>query len=212
MIKGVIFDFDGVIANTLDFIFKEIINFSRHFNVKNLKEKQIIEKIRQSNYKDLFKKFQINWLKLPIILFLIKRAQYRLFEQIDDIRPFPKIKKLLNFLKKNQYLVFLVSSNIRKNIDRFLEINQLNVFDNIYTSNNFFGKDKIFLEILKKYRLKKEEVVYIGDELRDLQATKKAGIKFIGVSWGLARKKVFQENRADFIVKNPDEIIKIISS
>lgn len=212
MIKGVIFDFDGVIADTLSFTFKEIIKNSWLLNAKNKSENEIIEKIRESNYQKLMKDFKISWLKLPLILFLIKRSQHKLFEQIDRFRPFINIKKTLYKIKKNNLKLFLVSSNIKKNIEKFLSFHQLNYFEKIYTPKNFFGKDKIFLEILKGYQFKKQEVIYIGDELRDLQAAKKAGIKFIGVNWGLAKEKVFIENNADFIAKKPDDILKIVLS
>ncbi len=212
MIKAVIFDFDGVIADTLSFTFKEIVKNSWLLSTKNKSEEKIIEKIRESNYRKLMKDFKINWLKLPLILFLVKRAQYKLFEQIENFKPFKNIKNVLNFIKKNNLKLFLVSSNIKKNIEKFLNHHQINYFDEIYTPKNFFGKDRIFLEILKKYQLKKDEVVYIGDELRDLQAAKKAGIRFIGVSWGLAKESVFKENKGDFIVKNPQDIINVLKS
>jgi phosphoglycolate phosphatase len=68
------------------------------------------------------------------------------------------------------------------------------------------------IKLLKKEKLEKEEVIYVADELRDVLACKKAGIKMIGVSWGLHRQRLLKENRVDFIVKKPEEIMKIVEN
>ena len=65
--------------------------------------------------------------------------------------------------------------------------------------------------MMRKYNLKPEEIIYIGDEIHDVEACKKVGIKIIGVSWGLHTIEALQKNGVDYIVKKPSEILKIIN-
>lgn len=210
MIKGVIFDFDGTIADTLPYTFLRIVEISKKYNVKD-SQKEIIKKIRQLSPNQLMKEFKISWFKIPIILWEIKRAQRDLYYHIDRIRSFSGIKNLLKELNKKKIDLYIYSSNIKKNIEKFLKKEKIDsYFKKVYTGSNLLGKDKDLIRILKKEKLTKDEIIYIGDEIRDVLACKKAGIKIIGVSWGLAGEGNLKEIKPDFIVKKPNDILRIV--
>ncbi len=211
MIKTLIFDFDGTIANTLPFTFKKILEINKKLNIFKKNEKEVIEKIKIMDYQEIIKEFKISWLKIPLIIWEIKKAQKELYFHLDKIRVFPGIKTLLKNLNKKNISCYIYSSNIKKNIEKFLEINDLKkYFKKIYTGSNLLGKDKDLLKILKKEKLKKEETLYIADEIRDFIACKKIGLKMIGVLWGIAGKRGLTEKKIDYLVKNPQEILKIV--
>jgi HAD superfamily hydrolase (TIGR01549 family) len=211
MIKALIFDFDGTLANTLPFTFSKIIELAKKLKVKDFKEKEIIEKIRSLSPQELFSQFSVSWLKMPLIIWEIKKAQKDLYDKINKIKIFPGIKKLLKELKKKGIKIYIYSSNLKKNIVRFLEKEKINqYFENVYVGRNLLGKDKDLLNILKKEGLKTDEVYYIADEIRDILACQKAKIKMIGVSWGLAKSETLKKAGADLIIKKPSEILKII--
>jgi len=210
MIKALIFDFDGTIADTLPYTFSKIITLSKKYKVKGKKE-EIIEKIRLKIPQQLMKEFKISWFKIPVILWEIRKAQKDLYRHIDKINIFPGIKFLLKELKKKNIRLFIYSSNIKKNIYRFLKKENLeNFFEKIYVGKNFFGKDKDLLYILKKEELKTNEVYYVADEVRDVLACQKAKIKMIGVAWGLAGEKGLKKVGVDYLVKKPEEILELI--
>ncbi|MCX7881474.1 MAG: HAD hydrolase-like protein [Patescibacteria group bacterium] len=212
MIKALIFDFDGTIADTLSFTFTRIIEIAKKYRLKN-KQEEIIEKISHLTPSQLIKEFNISWLKIPLIIWEIKKAQKDLYFYIDKIKIFPFLKKTLKQLKKQGYFLYIYSSNIKKNIEHFLEKEKMNdLFKKIYTGSNLLGKDKDLIAILKKEKLKKDEVLYVADEIRDVLACKKIGIKMIGVSWGLAGNKGLKKHKVDLFVKNSKEIIKILNS
>ncbi|GIW64676.1 MAG: phosphoglycolate phosphatase [Patescibacteria group bacterium] len=208
-IKAIIFDFDGTIADTLPYTFEKIIEIARKYKIKE--ENKIIEKLRSMTPNELLRSFNISWLKYPFIIWDIKKAQKLLFYHLDKIKVFSGIKKVLQLLNKKNIKVFIYSSNLKKNIDYFLEKNDLKkYFEKVYVGNNLLGKYKDLKNILKKERLKKNEVVYVADEIRDVLACKKVGIKMIGVGWGLAGEKNLKKYKVDFIIKKPLEIIKVV--
>ncbi len=211
-IKTIIFDFDGVIADTLPFTFKKIIEIANFLEVNNLTEKQIIREIRSKNLKELLDSGGLNiaCLKLPFVFGMIKKMQVDLGKEIEKIEVHPGMKKLLLDLKKNHYHLVILSSNIKENIVRFVDINQINFFDFIEAKSNIFGKAGELEDFIKKYKLNKSEIIYLGDEIRDVEACLKVGVKIIGVSWGLHRPDILKAHGADFIVNKPSEILKII--
>ena len=209
-IKFVIFDFDGTIADTMPFSFSRSLELLRKEKI-DLPEKEIIKKIKSNSYLELMKEFKLSWLRIPFMLQIVKQTQRDLYSQIDKIKIFPGIKKLLKGLKNNNYRIGILSSNMQRNVNKFIKIKRLNFFDIIYCESNILGKDQTFRKMMRKYNLKPEEIIYIGDEIRDIVACKKVGIKIIGVSWGLHTFEALQKNGVDYIVKKPSEILKIIN-
>lgn len=209
-IKYVIFDFDGTIADTMPYSFGKSLELLRKEKI-DTPEKQIIKKIRSSNYIELMKEFKLSWLKIPFILRIIEQTQKDLYLYIEKIRIFPGMKKFLFDLKKEGYKLAIISSNRKENIDKFIKFNKLNVFDFVHGKTDLFGKAGYLEKFIKDFNLKKSEVIYIGDEIRDVEACKKVGIKIIGASWGLHTFEALQKNGVDYIVKKPSEILKIIN-
>ncbi|MDP2673063.1 MAG: HAD hydrolase-like protein, partial [Nanoarchaeota archaeon] len=125
---------------------------------------------------------------------------------------FPGVKKFLFDLKKEGYKLAIVSSNRKENIDKFIEINKLYVFDFIHGKTDLFGKAVDLEKFLRDFSLKKSEVIYVGDEIRDVEACKKIGIKIIGVSWGLHTITALKRAGVDYIAKKPQEIFKILKT
>ncbi len=194
----------------MPYTFSKIIELSKKYKIKG-KGENIIKKIKELTPSQLLKEFKISWFKIPIILWEIRQAQELLYKKIDQMKLFPGIETTLKLLKKKQVLMFIYSSNIEKNINKFLEKHKIrDYFKKIYVGKNILSKDKDLIYILKKENLKKEEVLYVADEIRDVLACKKAGIKIVGVSWGSAGEENLAKNKADFLIKKPKDLIEII--
>ncbi len=210
-IKFVIFDFDGTIANTLPFSFKKFLEIAKLINIENLSDRQIINEIRTKSYQELLRgSFKQAWLKIPFIISVIKNMQLELEKEIHKIKLFPGVKKLLFKLKKQDFRLAIISSNIKESIDKFIKLNNIDVFDFIHGKTDLFGKAGHLSKFLKDYNLKQSEVIYIGDEIRDIEACKKVGIEMIGVSWGLHTIDVLKKSGVDYLVNKPEDISRIL--
>ena len=207
MIKTVIFDFDGTIADTFITIVKLFNNRAKEFGIEKLDLSEV-ENLRNLGIKAIFKKFGIHILKLPRISKIIRND---LKAKTSSINIFPQLKYILLKLKQKKFKLGILSSNSKENIEKFLKVNRLNIFDFIQSEKNLFGKGKALTALLKKYNLKENEVIYIGDEVRDIDACRENGIKIISVTWGFNKNEILQLNRPDYLVNRPQEILKIVS-
>lgn len=67
----------------------------------------------------------------------------------------------------------------------------------------------VFL-ISKEMGLSIDEMIFVGDSGVDIQTGKNAGMKTIGVEWGFRTREELLSNKADSLVQKPQEIIKIV--
>lgn len=125
---------------------------------------------------------------------------------------FEGIQNLILGLQKRGYEVGIISSNSKENILAFLSKNNLgNIADkNILCSSRIFSKDKQLKKFLKNNQLKPSEIIYVGDENRDIIACKKVGVRIIWVNWGYDSIEVVENSNPDFLVNSPEEILKIV--
>jgi len=204
---SLIFDFDGTIADTLSAIIRLVNEHAKEFNIRPLAETDVDELRGMSNL-DIIKKYKVPLVKVP---YLVLRAQKELNQRIGEMRLFPGVKELVLDLKRLGFRLGILTSNSRENVQKFLRAQDLDVFDFIHAEQNFFGKNWALLHLLKKFNLKKEEVIYVGDEVRDIEACQKVNIAVIAVSWGFHRRKLLQDKLPTYLVDSPDEIRAIVS-
>ncbi len=134
--------------------------------------------------------------------------------QKENNLPFKGMNELLLELQKNDILLAI---NSKKPEEQLIELNKI-FFKNIdfIAVTGYNGIDvnkpnpKRILEIIKNLGLKKEEVIYIGDSISDIEAAKNAEIDIIFVSWGQSNEEVRSNEYIDFLVDTPSEILDII--
>ncbi|HKM44778.1 MAG TPA: HAD-IA family hydrolase [Dysgonamonadaceae bacterium] len=201
MIKYIVFDFDGTIADTFEVIKNIAINEYGEYAVDF-----DFESIKNEDTKGLLKKLNIPLWKLPEMSLKITSK----LRNNKDIKLFPGIIDLLTNLKKN-YKLGILSSNSRENIIATLKEHKIdNLFEFVYSGSSIFGKHLVLKKMCSKQQINPHEVIYVGDEERDIIASKKARIKNIAVTWGFNSKEKLSKEKPDYIVDSPMQIIEIV--
>ena len=203
-----IFDFDGTIANTLDAIVDIMNDLSDEFGFRKIKENDV-EWLRGKRPREILKHLGISIFKLP---FVIRKARREINSHIAGLSNSVDLLPILKILKENGCHVGIVTTNLEENVQKFLHMNNMDKFDFFYTAKKVFGKDKTISKIVKDMKLDKSDVYFVGDEVRDIQAGKKAGIKTIAVSWGYNTKDALERENPDYLIDSPLELKKIILS
>ena len=204
--KVVIFDFDGTIANTLDSIIMN--DLSDEFGYRKIKQEDI-QYLRGKKPRKILKHLGISLFKLP---FVIRKTRREINSHIALLTPSVELFPVLRLLKENDCQIGIVTTNLEENVRKFLHASNLDQFDFFYTAKKIFGKDRTISKIIKYMDLEKSHVYFVGDEVRDIEAGKKAGIKTIAVSWGYNTKDALAKEHPDFLIDSPMELENIVLS
>jgi phosphoglycolate phosphatase len=206
MIKLIIFDFDGVVADSFGVglkIWKEIAS------KKQIELKLSTEDIKILGFKGLMKKVGVSKYKIPLF---IHRVRKLMNAHMGEVKSFPEMKTMLMELKKGRKLV-LVTSNSRENVRIFLKNNKMEeVFDFIIAGVGIFGKSKHMKKAVKIAKVEKMQTLCVGDEVRDIEAANKAGLKIVAVSWGFNSRKLLQKHKQGHIVNTPKSLLKLVKT
>ncbi|MDJ0598529.1 MAG: HAD-IIIC family phosphatase [Crocosphaera sp.] len=208
-LKVIIFDFDGTLADTYD-AFVEIANrLSEEFGYKPVNEQEQ-EKLKDLSARDLIKQSEISLFKIP---FVLKRVKSELTHKIKELEPIKNIPDCLKQLNSQGYRLGIITSNAEENVVCFLKNHELEqFFDFIYAGTTLFGKHKIIKKLLKEKQLRPHEVMYIGDETRDINSAKKSDVKCVGVTWGFNSGEALAKQEPDYLINQPYELIAILDN
>lgn len=170
MKKYIFFDFFGVICSEISPIW-----FKRFFNEE---EAMIIKE-------EIMSKGDLGLLNEEEIYGLIsKRMNIPVLKIKDDWNNLIKInKELVKHIKelKNKYKIYLLSNAIDTFLRRILDKNNLYcLFDKIYISSEIkLAKPSLdfFNYVLKKENINPSDVIFIDDNLKNVNAAKEIGIE-----------------------------------
>lgn len=208
MIKYIAFDFDGTLVDSKE-VFLDIFN--------QIAEKRGFQKLNAGNIeylRTLSITERCNFLKVPLykVPFIAIEFLKDYKKSIDRLVLIDGIREVLEQLHNQGLELVIISSNSEKNIRTFLDLQGINCIRQIFCSSNIFGKESLIRKFLKSSGLNASEVIYIGDEVRDIEACRKAGIPIIWVNWGYDLREITEPHKPDFIAEKPSDIVQIISS
>ncbi len=200
--KIFIFDFDGTIIDSIDDIVYILSKYIPNLTRDKLRQMLIGVYIRYSVF-DLLKMI---YTEIHIMLH-IRDVLRNIDQDTDKLALIPNIENVLSDLHRNGVRLFLVSSNFTNNIQDYLISKNLDFFERVEGIGRIFGKARYIKAIAKAYS--GSDIYYIGDEIRDVLAARRAGVKSVAVTWGLNTKDDFQYVKPDYIINQPSDLLRI---
>ncbi|TVP64920.1 MAG: HAD family hydrolase [Nodularia sp. (in: Bacteria)] len=207
--KVIIFDFDGTIADTVDALVTIANRLAVEFGYIQITPEELAL-LRTFTSREIIKYSGISLFKIP---FLLKKVKGELKHKIQEFKPIPGIHEALIELQTQGYRLGIITSNSQENVIAFLENHELDqLFDFIYSGVTIFGKTTIINNVLRQKKLKTQAVIYVGDETRDIEASKKANIKVIAVTWGFNSREALAKQNPNFLINHPSELLKVVKN
>ncbi len=174
-----IFDFDGTLADSFAWFCSVVNQTADKFGFLRIEDGDI-EAFRDLNVRTIMEKLGLPAWKLPQIATYMRSLQA---QQIDQILPFPGAADMLADLRSGGMRIAVVSSNAEANIRNVLGPAAAMV-DRFGCGSSLWGKPAKFKAAVKAFGIPPGAAIGIGDEVRDIQAARKAGIAAGAVTFG----------------------------
>ena len=199
-----IFDFDGVVVDSLD-IYAETV-------------RSCLEKIGQpfiQTHADFLALYEDNFYTSlaarGVDLNAFMAASVDILAQVDygAMKPFADLIPVLAKLQEENILV-IVSSSGSDDIHLILRLFHLtDYFQDVFGSDVHFSKQAKILQALAKYGIDKLNACYIGDTTGDIREAQAVGIKTIAVTWGWHSREMLATARPDHLIDRPEELLAL---
>jgi len=196
--KLILFDFDGTIADTFPvfLVFAGLEGFT--FDAGKLGE------FRDLSMRDALVRLHIPMWKVPFIA----AKFHRYFRKAsDDVRLVVGIDRAIRNLYSDGYLLGIVTTNSVENVKKILGREGIDdCFGVIRSERNVFGKARTLKDIVRRLGIPPETAWYVGDEVRDIEAAREAGLLPVSVTWGFNSESILRATNPDRLVSRPEEL------
>lgn len=203
-IKLIIFDFDGVLADSFDTFYPLIRDSMKRVGLKISSDQY--RKLFIGNVHKGFKDF-INDNSKYVIFSKFRKGNYDryYYDTKNKAALYRGARQLIEKISKNHALT-IASSGKKNNIKNLLKQNGIDKFFSLILANSSHTKEVMLKEILDKFEAKPEETTMVTDTVGDLKIAKNMGLKTAAVTWGFHSAKLLRTAEPDYITKNFKEL------
>lgn len=202
--KLFLFDFDGVLVDSLDVYEKTVTDCLKKINQPLTRGREEFLELFEGNfYESLVKK--------GVDLNAFMKASVDILAEVNfkDIKPMDTVVPVVRELHKNHCLI-VISSNESSSIKEALELFHYDgYFREILGSDFMFSKKEKILYAIKKYSAAPKDIYYIGDTTGDIKEGKQAGVKTVGITWGWHSKEKMASAKPDYLFDTPQELLQL---
>ncbi len=200
-----IFDFDGTLANTLAMGIEIFNDIAADYGLKTVTVEEVRE-LRKLNTRALLDHVGVSRLMAVKLGAHIRKL---LHERMDQVEMFIGAREAILELNREGFQLGILSSNSVGNIRVFLErFGVLDCFGFIEAGVSLFGKPQRILNVMRKVRIDPMNVIYVGDETRDMEAARLSKVSGIAVCWGVNERDAMVTEDPAFCIDSPSELLR----
>ncbi len=205
--RALVFDFDGTIADTLAETWSIFNEIAPDYGIRQVGEHEI-QGLRHLSLKQILSELGIPKRKVPS---LIARGSGMMRANIDRLQLIAGMREALTEMRGHVESFGILTSNSTANVDVFLRNHGLrDQFEFVSSTSKLTGKARHLRAIRKTFSLKHDEMLYIGDELRDVKAAQKARIPHAAVTWGFNSRESLLKSKPTHLFDKPGEFLKLL--
>ena len=205
--RALIFDFDGTIADTLGETRRIFNELAPDYGIRQVEEHEI-HGLRHLSLKQILAELKIPKRRVPSI---IARGTGMMRANIDRLELIGGMKDALTELRGRTDSFGILTSNTTANVDAFLRNHGLrDMFEFVSSTSKLTGKARHLRAIRKTFSLSNGEMLYVGDELRDVKAAQKAKIPHAAISWGFNSRESLAAAKPTYLIDHPEEFLRTL--
>jgi len=201
----ILWDFDGTLANTLGLALEAYNQLATEHGFRQVDDP---EAVRNQNMRQFLKSHKVPAWRVPG---LFARFLKSMKSATGTVQLFPGITDAVRDLQQAGFRHGIVSSNSTSNIQQCLKHNGADrLFDDVCGTSQLFGKERRIRTALKQFNVTTKQCLYIGDEVRDIEAAQASGIAVGCVGWGLNSSEMLNGHSSVFVADEPRDLPQLI--
>jgi phosphoglycolate phosphatase len=196
----VIFDLGGTLVDSFPWFLRNVNDVADRFGFRRVADGDV-EALRHASTREILSRLEVPLWKLPVIARHMRRLKA---EQAASIALFEGAEAVLRTLAAAGLRLALVSSDSEANA-RVKLGEAASLFDHYDCSASIFGK-----AAKKRAAVDAAQAISIGDETRDIEAARAAGIACGAVTWGYAAPEALKVLGPDLIFDGMDDVARAL--
>jgi len=218
IIKGVIFDLDGTLIDSL-VAYRMAFNRSvERYNLKPIDIRELTDFLNQFlSLEELLKNLYPSLNPEDIQEFMLEMKNEFIALSKDYITLKPHAREVLLLLKNQGMKIGIATGRMSRGDGKWRELKNLNIdsfVDTVVTAGETKPKPDpaSLIKCAEELDLSLDECVFVGDSRADVIAGKSAGVKIIAVPTGVASRDQLAEEMPDFMLDSLYQLTDKIKS
>ncbi len=208
----VVFDVDGTLCDSMRAIQQAVNEMAPKMGFAPVTE----ERYREFRTLSVFEIQKVLGLSAWQLARLGRHARRTLYERMDSLKPVSGIPEALQDLRRRGYRLGIVSSNHERNVKAFLRAHGMDCFDEIVTHRGLgsgLRRKRVQLRaLMDACRHEAGRFVYVGDEIRDIEAARAVGMPALAVTWGANTAEALARAAPTSLVETPGHLSEAVGS
>lgn len=205
----IIFDYDGVLADTLDDLLQSGQEACNKLGVNHLVTKNDLNNLEVMSFTSFGRACEVpehlvdEFVKICLNFIAEKRSPPAIFTGLRNV---------VSYLSLN-HRIAIVTTNSSQNVNAFLVEHGLESFVHAVYGVDSPGSKAQKISMAQNRLLEnrgQESVFMVGDSLSDVLAAKEASVTSIAVTWGHQSLDYLLRGNPDYVVSSPHQLIEII--
>lgn len=210
-VKTLIFDLDGVIADSSIDIVSAVRYTMKHFGLSELSKEDIIASLGKGPKELIYSAFGNSEISLKEEALTFYKNYYNDNCVIDTLA-YKNVKNLLEHFKYKE--IAMVTNKPIKPTDMILKKLELFDYFKIVIGSDSGQKLKPnpdgINEVLKKLDTAPENAIMVGDSIYDIKAGKSANVYTCAVTYGFGDEEGLKNMKPDFLIDDINELVNIV--
>ena len=203
--KLAIFDLDGTLADSLPWFLRVVNSIADRHRFRRVTDGEV-ETLRGKSSREIIRYLEVPMWRLPLIARDLRRLKS---QSLHAIPLFAGVEEMLRDLSGLGVALALVSSDSERNARTALGAHA-GLISQFACGASLFGKAARYRTVLQRTGIPAADAICIGDEVRDAEAARQAGIDFGAVSWGYARLGALRQASPVLVFDSVADICRLI--
>jgi phosphoglycolate phosphatase len=201
--KVLLFDFDGVLADSLDYFIDHFLAACAEHNHGHINSRETFVDLFDGNFYEAIVAAGVPAQDLPPI---IQSMNQRLIDSGRSYTHYPQIPETIATLAK-KHTLYIITSNRSQPVKKFIHRHRMDHFADVLGSDHHVSKIAKIEQV--KAAHPGAEFFYIGDTKGDMLEGRAAGVKTVAVTWGWHTHEKLAEARPDHCISQPADLLKL---